>query len=96
MADLKRRGLKDPLLVVSDGNDGAINGIEKYFPTSWRQRCVRHKVENVLESVPKEKHDEVREALNRIFYGATSLEQAKLVEGVQVNRHFTSKAHRFH
>jgi len=78
IADLKRRGLKDPLLVVSDGNDGAINGIDKCFPTSWRQRCVRHKVENVLESVPKEKHDEVRVFLNRIFYDATSLPQAKL------------------
>jgi len=76
--DLKRRGLKDPLLVVSDGNHGVIAAIESHFPESWRQRCVRHKVENVLECVPSEDEANVREELDKIFYGATSLEQAKL------------------
>jgi putative transposase len=77
IGDLKDRGLKDPLMVISDGNAGVIAAIEKYFPTSYRQRCTKHQVENVLDSIPKEKHDEVRPKLNRIFYGATSLEQAK-------------------
>lgn len=76
--DIKRRGLKDPLLVVSDGNHGVITAIENHFPTAWRQRCVRHKVENVLECVPAEDEAKVREDLDKIFYGATSLEQAKL------------------
>lgn len=76
--DLKARGLRDPLLVVSDGNAGVIEGIESHFPTAWRQRCVRHKVENVLECVPKEDQNDVREDLDKIFYGATSLEQARL------------------
>lgn len=78
VADMKRRGLRDPLLTVSDGNHGVIESIENHLPTSWRQRCVKHKVENVLESIPKEKHDEGRKQLNRIFYGATGLEQAKM------------------
>lgn len=78
VSDMKRRGLGDPLLTVSDGNDGLIHSIEKNFQTSWRQRCVRHKIENVLSCVPLEREKEVREDLNRIFYGATSLEQAKL------------------
>src|SRR5208337_209581 len=60
MNELKLRGLKDPLLVVSDGNAGVIEAIETHFPTAWRQRCVRHKVENVLECVPKENQDDVR------------------------------------
>jgi putative transposase len=76
--DLKRRGLRDPLLVVSDGNHGVIEAIESHFPTAWRQRCVRHKVENVLECVPTDDEKNVREELDKIFYGATSLEQAKL------------------
>ena len=76
--DLKARGLKDPLLVVSDGNPGVIEAIENHFPTAWRQRCVRHKVDNVLECVPKEKQDDVRRDLDKIFYGSMSLEQAKL------------------
>jgi putative transposase len=52
--------------------------IDKYFPTSYRPRCVKHKMENILAQIPKEKHREVLPKLNRIFYGATSLEQAKL------------------
>jgi len=77
IADMKLRGLKDPILVVSDGNPGLIGAIEKYFPTSYRQRCAKHKLENVLDVIPKEKHAEVRPKLTKIFFGATSLEQAK-------------------
>jgi transposase-like protein len=77
IVDMKTRGFSDPLLVVSDGNHGVIAAIDTYFPTSYRQRCVKHKMDNVLDAIPKEKHDEVRPKLNRIFYGATSLEQAK-------------------
>lgn len=76
--DLKARGLRDPLMVISDGNHGVIEAIENHFPTAWRQRCVRHKIENVLECVPPENQDKVRADLDKIFYGATSLEQAKL------------------
>jgi len=68
----------DPLLTVSDGNDGVIHSIETHLPTSYRQRCVKHKMENILECVPKEHHPEVKKYLDRIFIGATSLEQAKL------------------
>jgi transposase-like protein len=80
VANMKCRGLRDPLLVVSDGNPGVIAAIEKYFPTAWRQRCVKHRTDNILEAVPQEQkiQDEVREDLDNIFYGATSLEQAKL------------------
>ena len=77
IVDLKRRGLRDPLLCISDGNPGLCGMIDKYFPTSYRQRCVRHKMENILSQIPKEKHSETQPKLNRIFYGATSLEQAK-------------------
>ena len=52
--------------------------IENHFPEAWRQRCVRHKVENVLECVAAEDETMVREDLDKIFYNATSLEQAKL------------------
>jgi transposase-like protein len=78
VGDLKARGLRDPLLTVSDGNHGVIQAIEDCFPSSWRQRCVMHKVDNILETVPKESQEDVRQDLNRIFYGATSLEQAKI------------------
>jgi transposase-like protein len=77
IVDLKKRGLQDPLLCISDGNVGLCSMIDKYFETSYRQRCVKHKMENILNQIPKEKHGRVQPKLNRIFYGATSLEQAK-------------------
>ena len=78
ISDLKQRGLKDPLLCVSDGNFSVIEALENNFPTSYRQRCTKHKVANVLDTIPKVKHPEMRKRISRIFYGATSLEQAKL------------------
>lgn len=78
VSNLKSRGLKDPTLCISDGNAGLINSIDANFPTSLRQRCVKHKMENILDAAPKENHKELRKALNSIFYGASSLEQAKL------------------
>lgn len=77
VSDLKARGLKDPLLVCSDGNAGVINAIDANFTTSYRQRCVKHREQNILDAVPKNEQDKVKKALKRIFYGATSLEQAK-------------------
>jgi len=75
---LKARGLKDPLMVCSDGNAGLINAIDSHFTTSYRQRCLKHRTENILDAVPQEHQDRVWKALQPIFYGASSLEQAKI------------------
>jgi putative transposase len=77
VGNLKARGLKDPLLVCSDGNQGLINAIDANFSTSYRQRCLKHRAENILDAVPAEHQDRVWDLLQPIFYGASSLEQAK-------------------
>ena len=74
---MKARGLKDPLIVCSDGNQGVIAAIDTHFTTSYRQRCVKHRTQNILDAVPKQDHVPVEKILNQIFYGATSLAQAK-------------------
>lgn len=76
--DLKVRGLGDPILVTSDGNQGLIEAIGSHFTTSYRQRCLKHRMENILEAIPKEDHDFIFKKLQKIFYGATSFEQAKI------------------
>lgn len=43
---LKRRGLAEPLLVVSDGALGLVRAIEEAFPFLLRQRCLAHKKRN--------------------------------------------------
>ena len=52
--DLRRRGLPDPLLVVSDGAPGIIRAIEECFPRSLRQRCLAHKLRNLQSKVPED------------------------------------------
>ncbi len=52
--DLRRRGLPDPLLVVSDGAPGVIRAIEECFPRSLRQRCLAHKMRNLQSKVPED------------------------------------------
>src|ERR1019366_8875467 len=48
IADLKDRGLRAPLLEISDGAPGLIAAIELHFPNSLRQRCLVHRARNAL------------------------------------------------
>jgi putative transposase len=50
--DLKRRGLSDPLLVVTDGAPGLIRAVETCFPRALRQRCLAHRMRNLRGKVP--------------------------------------------
>lgn len=61
------RGLRPPLLVVSDGAPGLIAAVELVFPHSLRQRCAIHRSRNVLAKVPVEHQPEVKAAYWAIF-----------------------------
>jgi putative transposase len=50
-----RRGLPDPLLVVSDGAPGMIRAIEECLPRSLRQRCLAQKMRNLQRALPSRK-----------------------------------------
>lgn len=66
--DLKRRGLKKVDLWTTDGGPAMINALEIKFPSSKRQRCIRHKMDNVLSYIPKKQYEQVRPELRAIFY----------------------------
>jgi putative transposase len=76
LTDLKDRGLESVDLWITDGGKAMINAIESKFLTANRQRCVKHKMENVLGYLPTEQHDRVYPELRAIFY-QDSLEQAQ-------------------
>ena len=61
--------------MISDGCPGLIRAVKETWPTAPRQRCIVHRIRNVLARVPKRDHQRVAPALNRIFYAA-SLEEA--------------------
>lgn len=73
--DLVERGLGQPLLVISDGNAGLIRAVREVWPKVCRQRCIVHRIRNILARVPKKEQGLIRRALNKIFYAA-SLEEA--------------------
>ncbi len=69
LADLAGRGLRAPLLVISDGAPGLIGAVEVVFPTALRQRCLIHRSRNILSKVPLGAQGEVKVAYWKIFEG---------------------------
>jgi putative transposase len=61
------RGLRPPLLIISDGAPGLIAAVELVFPHSLRQRCAIHRARNVLAKVPVEHQAEVKAAYWALF-----------------------------
>ena len=66
--DLLNRGLRQPLLVVSDGNKGIIKAIVKYFPLAYRQRCIAHKMRNIMNKVPIDIQNIIKAEVHNIYY----------------------------
>jgi transposase-like protein len=67
LEDLKGRGLRPPLLGISDGAPGLIGALETAFRQSLRQRCLIHRCRNLLAKVPKSVEAEVKAAFWSIF-----------------------------
>jgi putative transposase len=65
--DLKARGVQAIDLWVSDGNQAMLNAITKKFPDSARQRCVVHKMDNVLSYVPTKHQEALKPELKALF-----------------------------
>jgi len=76
--DMRRRGLPDPLLVVSDGAPGVIRAIEECFPRSARQRCLAHKMRNLQSKLPEDLWPEFK-ACAPACYQAASPALARLL-----------------
>jgi putative transposase len=69
--DLRRRGLGDPLLVVSDGAPGVIRALEECFPRALRQRCLVHKMRNLQSKVPEDLWPEFKARAQACYQAAS-------------------------
>jgi transposase-like protein len=76
---LIRRGLRSPLLVVSDGAPGLIAAITELWPDADRGRCTVHRLRNILAKLPDrdDLHKRVRAACWRAIDGATTPAEAE-------------------
>ena len=66
----KERGVEQVGLWITDGNQATINAVEHKFPASARQRCIKHKMDNILGYIPKKQQELVKPELKAIFYQA--------------------------
>jgi putative transposase len=66
--DLKTRGVVQIDLWITDGNRAMLNALEAKFPQIRRQRCVRHKMDNVLSYIPQKQRNAIEPELKAIFY----------------------------
>jgi putative transposase len=67
LSGLYQRGLRSPLLIISDGAAGLINAVDQIYPRSLRQRCLIHIARNILAKIPAHRQAEVKAAYWAIF-----------------------------
>jgi putative transposase len=66
---LVARGLRAPLLTITDGAPGLISAVEQVFPDGLRQRCLIHRCRNLIAKVSKPDQAEVKGDYWAVFDG---------------------------
>lgn len=94
LGDMIDRGLRPPLLGISDGGQGLINAIETSFPVMHRQRCLIHRARNVLAKIPPEYQDAMKAEYWQIFEDITAPPGPAAVQQVQSRIDAFAEQHR--
>lgn len=64
------RGLRMPLMIISDGAPGLVKAIDECFPKSKRQRCMIHKLRNIATKLPTAVVKEMMPLFKNVYYQA--------------------------
>ncbi|MGH8733886.1 MAG: IS256 family transposase, partial [Burkholderiales bacterium] len=80
--DLRARGLNDPLLVVTDGAPGIIRAAEECFPRAARQRCLVHRMRNLVVKVPEPAWPEFKERVRACYQAPSRAIARELRDGL--------------
>jgi putative transposase len=80
--ELTARGFKTPLLTATDGNPGVMRAVEEVFPLSLRQRCQKHRMENILGKAPTEAQAELKAAIHEAFHAETYEDGLRIAQEV--------------
>lgn len=84
LRDMIARGLRQPLLTTTDGAPGLMKAVNDCFPGTKRQRCLFHKVQNIVNKLPESAHREVLPKIKSVFE-QTDKEIARLVVQKLIN-----------
>lgn len=66
LRDLKRRGMRAPMIAVGDGALGFWAALRKVWPDTTEARCWVHKVANILSALPKSVQPTARKMLAEV------------------------------
>ena len=80
LRDLKRRGMRVPVVAVGDGALGFWAAVGQVWPETREQRCWVHRLANVLDKLPKRLQPKAKRALHEIMQADT---RAQAVEGIE-------------
>jgi putative transposase len=67
LQDLVARGLRDPLLVVMDGAPGLVKAVKRVWPRAYRQRCLAHKMRNIVAKLPRLMQAKMKNLITQVF-----------------------------
>lgn len=66
--DLRKRGLRQPKMIISDAHSGLKKAIRELFVgTAW-QRCAFHFLRNITDKMPKKNSGQARKLVKRALY----------------------------
>jgi putative transposase len=74
LRDLKRRGLRAPVVAVGDSALGFWAAVGAVWPETREQRCWVHRLANVLDKLPKRLQPKAKQALHGIMNAPTRAE----------------------
>ena len=80
LRDLKKRGLRPPLLAVGDGALGFWKAVRDAWPETKEQRCWVHRLANVLDKLPKRLQGKAKRMLNEIMNAEKREDAEKEIE----------------
>jgi transposase-like protein len=80
LRDLKKRGMRAPVLAIGDGALGFWTAVRDTFPQTRHQRDWVHKTANVLDALPKSVHARAKKAIKEITEAENKLEAKKAVK----------------
>ena len=71
LRDLRRRGMRAPVVAVGDGALGFWGAVREVWPETREQRDWCHKLANGLDKLPKRLQPKAKRALREIMYAET-------------------------
>ncbi len=84
LRDLKRRGLRAPVVAVGDSALGFWAAAGTVWPETREQRCWVHRLANVLDKLPKRLQPKAKQALHAIMHAPTRPEAEAGIEAFAV------------